>query len=354
MKKKASAKKNVRPPLKEGQKQIAKMKTSPKKKSNAKKKPLASRKEHSLGAEGARAILKRFMEKKKVKALFSFETRKELKEKKVVELRAIAREAGIKLKALRKSEMVEEIAKWIGPFTKAGKKPSGKAGKTLSARKKRTAPSKGKVVSPARPLLKEKPAGRVKGHKAEEVLPETAGDLLLEREKPVSLVKKAFGPMLAGKEDKDKGISEFMDQREHDLKGPAGKEALAKAGDVDRINAVAVDPRTVFINWDITEATARKGRPFMRVYDVTGVEFDGENQLGFRDLRLSGRSGESFIEALPGKEYIVDAGVMEAGGRFMPARRSSKVITPPDAPPEGTSLLPDYYFEFTTEDYGHG
>jgi hypothetical protein len=209
--------------------------------------------------------------------------KKELEKKKVVELRALAKELGIKLKARRKAEIIDELIK-------------------KTPRKKRK-PAKKKAVE--RPLIKktDKPVS------------------LRAKARERALVKKAQTPLEPVKE-------------------------LSVAGDIDRVTALTVSPWQIFTYWELTERTVRKGTITLRVYDVTGVDFDGENALSFFDIKMSKRVGSAYIDVVPGREFIVDIGVLSPEGTFMPARRSNRVSTPPGAPQKEKAILPAEYFEF--------
>jgi hypothetical protein len=113
---------------------------------------------------------------------------------------------------------------------------------------------------------------------------------------------------------------------------------------VDWIAALALGPTRAFVSWELMEETMRRGTPILRVYDVTGRRFPLEDALLACDAPISGRSGSAELGVSPGREYMVDVGVVGADGRFMPARRSGRIFTPPGRPAPGPALVPEEHF----------
>jgi hypothetical protein len=122
-----------------------------------------------------------------------------------------------------------------------------------------------------------------------------------------------------------------------------GPDIVRELPDKDIVTAVAVEPGQLFAFWELTEKTAKKGAPAMRVQDVTK---GGKRAGSHLEIRLPGRTGGLYIGVLPGRQYVVQAGVFGPGGRFLPARKSRKVSTPPALPSEEKAVLPRRYFRF--------
>lgn len=109
----------------------------------------------------------------------------------------------------------------------------------------------------------------------------------------------------------------------------------------DRLVLMARDPHWLFAYWEVT---ATKQDEFinthspeawqvthsvLRVYDVTGIEFNGQNSLGYTDIHLSGEAGDWYIQVgQPDHSFCVDLGRMFPDGRFITLLRSNTVTTP--------------------------
>lgn len=229
---------------------------------------------------------------------------KELRKKGVAELRALAEKMGIALRAAGKAGIIDEMVR------KAPKAHEEK--RTYKEKKMKPPTSKppGYGEAPAAPRKKVAPEGKA--------LP-SAG--------------KALPPVIE------------EEPEEKRLYGPAMVRALPER---DITTAIAVEPGKLFAFWELTGKTARKGEPALRVHDVTR----GGGEDSFFEIRLPGRSGGIYIGVLPGRQYVVQAGVLGPGGRFLSARRSRRVSTPPAMPSGEEALLPEVYFRFRPVRYG--
>jgi len=91
------------------------------------------------------------------------------------------------------------------------------------------------------------------------------------------------------------------------------------------------------VNREIEERTLRaireKGlssqKSVLRVYDVTGIDFNGQNERRFFDIVLSGLAHNWYIEVgEPNHDFIVDIGIVASDGSFHLLCRSNRVKTP--------------------------
>ncbi len=98
----------------------------------------------------------------------------------------------------------------------------------------------------------------------------------------------------------------------------------------NRITLMIVTPWKLFAYWEIKKSTLSKtkGTLVLRVYDVTGVSFNGKNATISYDIAVFDRIGDSYIGVGPGRDYIVDIGTKSQTGSFTKIARSNKVITP--------------------------
>lgn len=119
------------------------------------------------------------------------------------------------------------------------------------------------------------------------------------------------------------------------------EELPSRYGD-NKIVVLVRDPHWVYAYWEITderkshiekEAQARWDnlRKVLRVYDVTGVTFDGTNANRSFDIDLTSDANNWYINVgEPNRAWCVDLGVITSGGRFILIARSNIVSTPRD------------------------
>jgi hypothetical protein len=126
----------------------------------------------------------------------------------------------------------------------------------------------------------------------------------------------------------------------------AKKELSAEYGE-DRITLMTVDPWKLFAYWEAREDTLSKfkGKLVLRVYDVTGIYFDGKNANLVFDVPVLGRIGDSYIGVGPGKAFIVDIGVVSKSGDFVIIARSNKAATPALKVAKEEGALPQEIYE---------
>ncbi|MDO8746404.1 MAG: DUF4912 domain-containing protein, partial [Thermodesulfovibrionales bacterium] len=108
------------------------------------------------------------------------------------------------------------------------------------------------------------------------------------------------------------------------------KKALPAEYGEDRITLMTVDPWKLFAYWEIKENTLPKiqGTLVLRVYDITGIYFDGKNANLVFDVPVYGRIGDSFIGVGPDKVFTVDIGAVSKAGDFVAIARSNQALTP--------------------------
>jgi hypothetical protein len=118
----------------------------------------------------------------------------------------------------------------------------------------------------------------------------------------------------------------------------------------DRITAMARDPESAYVYWEITDegiASARgrlgpagaHGWCNLRVYDTTGRDFDGVNAHDYFDIGIDRRDREYFLMIRrPGSSLHVEVGLMTHEGYFQPIARSGRVDFPRSGPSPNTQL----------------
>ena len=98
----------------------------------------------------------------------------------------------------------------------------------------------------------------------------------------------------------------------------------------NRITLMTVDPWKLFAYWEVRGNTLAKlkGKLVLRVYDVTGIYFDGRNANIVFDILVNERVGDSYIGVGPNRDFIVDIGIVSREGSFTAIARSAKATTP--------------------------
>jgi hypothetical protein len=128
----------------------------------------------------------------------------------------------------------------------------------------------------------------------------------------------------------------------------------------DRIVLMVRDPYWVHVYWEITRETLLKAKAdlkddwytaksVLRVYDVTGVEFDGGNANSHFDIEITGGTDNWYINTgVPNRSYCVEIGLLTKQGRFIALARSNQATTPRDAPSDVSDeewMIPDWEFQ---------
>ncbi len=119
---------------------------------------------------------------------------------------------------------------------------------------------------------------------------------------------------------------------------------------VDRITALVRDPDSAYLYWEITDegiAGARTrlgpagahGWCNLRIYDVTGREFDGTNANDYFDIRVDRADREHFVMVRrPSTSMSAEIGIKSQEGFFQPIARSGRADFPRRGPSPNTSL----------------
>jgi hypothetical protein len=116
---------------------------------------------------------------------------------------------------------------------------------------------------------------------------------------------------------------------------------LPRGYGVDRLALMVRDPHWLFAYWEITATKQDEfirtygpeawssTHPVLRVYDITGVDFNGNNARDFFDIRLDDDIENWHIEVRePDHSFCVDLGRMFQDGRFITLLRSNIAHTP--------------------------
>ena len=127
----------------------------------------------------------------------------------------------------------------------------------------------------------------------------------------------------------------------------------------DRIVIQVRDPWWVHSYWEVTLNTIAnlkkdlgdlfyRSKRILRVYDVTGINFNGSNANRYFDIEVPDYSSNWYIDtAGPGRSWCVEYGLLLPDNRFIMVMRSNVTSTPLDGPSWITDeewMIPDDLF----------
>jgi len=127
--------------------------------------------------------------------------------------------------------------------------------------------------------------------------------------------------------------------------GPASHMAVGESGELpqtygeDRIVLMTRDPFVVHAYWEATPARLEREKAWfgwtsklcLRIYDITGVQFDGRNAVGYYDQEVFERVGNWYFDlGRPSHSFCADLGLLSPEGRFLTLTRSNYVTMPRD------------------------
>ncbi|MCP4649311.1 MAG: DUF4912 domain-containing protein [PVC group bacterium] len=120
-------------------------------------------------------------------------------------------------------------------------------------------------------------------------------------------------------------------------------ELPAEYGDT-RIVIQVRDPYWIYSYWEINADkwaglrqefgdVLNSAKRMLRIYDITGVIFNGNNFNSFFDIEINDCASTWYINVgTPGRSYCVDIGLLLSDGKFITLARSNCVTTPLDGP----------------------
>lgn len=113
---------------------------------------------------------------------------------------------------------------------------------------------------------------------------------------------------------------------------------------MDRVTALPVDPDRLMVYWELTDEAIAKARPQLgdagagawvdlRVYDTTGLIFDGTNAHSYFDHKVERHERQWFFQlGKPSSQAVVEIGLRSHEGYFVKIARSGRVDFPRRAP----------------------
>ncbi len=108
----------------------------------------------------------------------------------------------------------------------------------------------------------------------------------------------------------------------------------------DRLVLLVRDPHWSYAWWELTtpalararHALQEQGQLVLRFYDVSAIDWNGNNHHSNFDIELQDLAGNWYVEiACPGAEFVAEIGLRGRDGRFVPLVRSNAVAMPRDS-----------------------
>ncbi len=243
----------------------------------------------------------------------------------IVELKALAKKKNVSLSAGGKKDDIVKALIAADKTKKPSKKKAGVSAKTGKARaKKNLTPKKtSKKASPARrPASGSRPSNLRKSGVTAPVkewkMPPGVEEPLMAQER-VSESKYYTGPAL---QPADVSYGE-----------------LPRGYGEDKITIMTRDPFVAYAYWETTPERLEREKAWfgwdsklcVRIYDITGVQFDGTNAIGYYDQEVFERIGSWYFDfGRPTHSFCADLGLLSPGGRFLTLARSNYVTMPRD------------------------
>ena len=284
-------------------------------------------------------------------------TRKDLTELTVTGLKALARKKNIAWAAgAKKADLIAALLKI--PVAKKSAKAAGtallKKAPAIKLSTKKAAPKKAsakKTVSSKKKASSKKVAA-AKTAKKRTVIKKTATKKTAIKKATAKKAAKRSAPIKASRRTWviPKRVKELLSQEKiADAKyytGPEPDHAALRSSDKlpagygeDRITLMARDPSLTYAYWEATPERLVKERSWfgmeaalvVRIYDITGVQFDGRNAVGYFDQDVAEHVGSWYFETgRPGHSFCADLGMRSPEGRFLTLARSNYITMPRD------------------------
>jgi hypothetical protein len=115
--------------------------------------------------------------------------------------------------------------------------------------------------------------------------------------------------------------------------------ALPRGYGEDKITIMTRDPFVAYAYWETTPERLEREKAWfgwdsklcVRIYDITGVQFDGSNAIGYYDQDVFERIGSWYFDfGRPTHSFCADLGLLSPGGRFLTLARSNYITMPRD------------------------
>ncbi|MHB8843762.1 MAG: DUF4912 domain-containing protein [Nitrospirota bacterium] len=262
--------------------------------------------------------------------------KEELASKTIAELKALARKNKIALPVGATKAVIIKALSRTGAAAKGKKAAAAKKTKKTAApapaRKKAATKTTKPVVKKAKAAVKKQPVARTGAKKRAAVpLPGVQAVQPREWQMPAGME----GPLEAQERVSDAKF--FTGAPEH--KPPMPYDSLPHEYGSERMALMARDPFMAFSYWELPQDRLDKEKAWfgwdsklcVRVYDVTGVQFNGTNAAAYFDQEVYDRVGSWYFDlGRPTHSFCADLGLLAPNGRFLTLVRSNMVVMPRD------------------------
>ncbi len=250
-----------------------------------------------------------------------------------------------------KTPVTQPPAPVVAAAAPAAKKKTETAKTTVqTSAKPRPTPAPAPAPTPARPA----PSRRSKSTAAKPVVTATPSTSPKKTKVPAKKsvatatppMAETVAPMPADDPSARVGTT-FTPYTPRSIPGSSEDHALGELPlgyDETRINVQVRDPHWAYCYWEVSQATRRnlaheltgdlvaRSIYVLRIYDVTGIIFDGHNAHGFHDIQVFEGANNWYLNlGRPNRSYVVDLGLITPGGSFLLIARSNQVHTPRDS-----------------------
>lgn len=150
-------------------------------------------------------------------------------------------------------------------------------------------------------------------------------------------------------------------------KGVITEEELPESYGDNKVVLMVRDPHWAYVYWEINsrkvaevrsrlESDFDHSRLILRVYDITGIEFNGFNAHSFFDIEIPNVLGNWYVHlGRPNRTFCIDIGYRNQEGGIFSLSRSNKITSPRDS----FSEVADEEWMASDEEYkkiyaGHG
>lgn len=108
----------------------------------------------------------------------------------------------------------------------------------------------------------------------------------------------------------------------------------------EKIALMVRDPYVAHAYWEVTPARLEREKAWfgwnsklaVRIYDITGVNFDGRNAVGYFDQEVYERLGNWYFDmGRPSHSFCAELGLLATDGRFLSIARSNYITMPRDS-----------------------
>lgn len=171
----------------------------------------------------------------------------------------------------------------------------------------------------------------------ERILKETADEIVKPKEKVTTQASTIIN-------ETEKRLQNFESISSSDLgkdyepanvKGPLVDDIyIPRNYNETKIVAMAKDPEWIYCYWEVNNGLKShidldQYKVALRVYDVTEIEFNGENAHSFFDLEVESTSEKLYIKVPePNRSYCIDLGYIDQEGKFSVIARSNIIAIP--------------------------